>query len=187
MEPNLRPLPHQLSEASYRKYEPLLDQALKNIPNETSFEVPLGMSPYTFVARLRDARVSGIKFRWKTYVDLDKLCDTLNSAEKWVFSLGADDKSVWFKRKERSGRPTELKTAGYVRPEATVVTGSGLGPLVNLRDEEWHALAILVHYGRLCGPFVVKGNPPPQTVLALQDTMNISFVYDDARNETIVT
>lgn len=182
---NDRPLPSQLSEAAFRRYEPLFKQALANMPAETEFSVPEGMSPHTFVARLRDARVSGIKFRWKTDLDLDKLGETLYSRDRWVFAMSPNGKSVWFKRAAPKGRPTELKTEGLA--QHTPAQTFGALNLANLNAEEWYALAILVHYGRLATPLAVKGDAPPQPVLDLESTHNISFVRDDSRGETIVT
>lgn len=173
-------LESRLTEDMFRRYEPLLARAVTAFPAETSFTVPPDISPTTFVARFRDARFSFLKFGWpSTTVDRNKL---ISIQGKYTISLDPSSGLVWFRAKQRKGRPTEFIT------EATVSALSAASP-VRWQDhtaEELRALCLLLSNKKLNGPIIISGQVDPKLTESLPLEFDVSLVYQSDTNETVV-
>lgn len=175
-------LESRLTEEMFRRYEPLLAKAVAAFPSETSFTVPPGISPTTFVARFRDARFSYLKFDWPSQlIDRDKLLDIQG---KHTISLDPSSGLVWFRAKQRRGRPTEFVT------EATTHT-SALADSTPRRWSDWsveevRALCLLLHTKKLTGPFVLRGKVTPDFTDAMTTAFDVSLAYQQDTDETVI-
>ncbi len=181
-------LPPQLSEATFRFYEPFINSAVKRWPEETQWhhdvmknEEGKTVSPHTFIARFRDALVSLKRFGWTTYIDTNKLWSI---AGKHCCAYG-EDGSVWFKERGRRGRPLDMvdEARKHNHPAAAPVVQSWRTP----SDDEVRALALLIDGGRLVGPFLLHTQLNDETITALENEFNVAFVWDDLQKVTIVT
>ena len=163
----------------FRRYEPLLKTAVDAFPNETSFSVPDGISPTTFVARFRDARLSYLKFNWASNIDRDKL---LSITGKYTISLDNSSGKVWFRQKQSRGRPSELISESR--------THTSNVPAVQRWDshtpDELQAACLLITSRKLSGPIVIAGEVPSDLILTLSTSFDVSLVYDSTKNETIL-
>lgn len=176
-------LPPQLSEGTFRVYEPHIDRAVRAWPTETSWS-PSAMtdlagrrlSPHTFVARFRDAVVSLKRFGWDTYIDTAKL-RSMSGAH--VLAYDADG-TVWFRARGRRGRPLE-----QVAPAPS--GASPAPPWAHPSDDELRALCLLLSCGRLVGPFTLSTQVPAETIKALEAEFNVALVWDDAVGVTVVS
>lgn len=183
-------LPSHLSERSFRVYESAIAEAVRAFPNETRFAAsrftarggtPLSIN--TAVARFRDAVVSLKRFKWETEVDCAKLWSITG---EFVITLDPNGYEIWFRNKQRKGRPAEYKQD---RPRAVNTTPTGATTNPKWSDwsiEELRAVALLIHHARVEGPFILSGRAEEQVVLELESTLNVGITYSDERDETIV-
>jgi len=181
-------LPSHLSQRTFRVYETALKQAVDAFPGETAFprecfrmENGSLLSVNTIVARFRDATVSLKRFRWQTTVDCDKLWRI--SGE---FTIGADPSgtSVWFRNKQRKGRPAHF--VGEAR-ERGAICAPVLSPAwESYTIDEVTALCLLLPYQRITGPFVLRGMLDPILVSHIEGTQNVAITHDPDRNETVI-
>jgi hypothetical protein len=176
-------LPSHLSEATFRRYESFIATAVANAPTDTSFTIPDGVAPTTFVARLRDATFSLKKFNWSpTSVDLTKLW-TLTG--KMVWSYDSATKLIWYRERQPRGRPSELTSEANSHIKALTSAAS-------IRWESWteaelRALCMLLHTKKLIGPYILKGEVNQFLLTDLESSHDVSFVIDTQSNETILT
>lgn len=176
-------LPYQLTEESFRKYEPFIKQAVKNAPLETSFSVPDGLSVNTFVARVRDAIVSLKRFRWDTTIDVEKLW-TLSG--KYIWSIDPGGEKIWFREKQKRGRPLEYAAEAHTRQAAQA--GASISSVwTNLQVGEIDSLALLIHNQRITGPVYVEGQLPEELTSRLSSLFDVAFTFDTTKNQTIIT
>lgn len=186
-------LPSHLSERTFRVYEPALTRAVAAFPSETSFprenfrmENGSLLSINTIVARFRDATVSLKRFRWETTVDCDKLWRITG---EYMIAPDPSGTSVWFRNKQRRGRPSDLTAEARQRG-----AGTGAGPSTvmppttwqNWTEDEVRAVCLLINANRVTGPFVLRGEVSPELVNTFEQTMNVSLTFDQERNETII-
>jgi hypothetical protein len=68
-------LPFQLRESTFRKYERFIYEVVDRFPKK-GYKVRVhNLKPSTYVARLRDAVSSLLRYQWKTGIDVDKLME----------------------------------------------------------------------------------------------------------------
>lgn len=173
-------LPSRLTEASFRRYEDIIATAVDNYPQETSFSIPEGIAPNTFIARIRDAVLSVKKFAWTTKIDMKKLWELSNIT---VWSLDAANKCVWFREKQTRGRPNELTSLAKTH-NAAEISASHWSSWINA---EVSAACVLISGGKLAGPIVLEGEIDPTLTDALTQIHDVGFYYDSEKNETILT
>ena len=183
---NLAP---QLSEPTFRIYEPHIARAVKEWPNETQFTNEAmtdlngkRLSPHTFVARFRDALVSLKRFGWPTYVDTNKLWSMAGQH----CCAYAPDGTVWFKWRGRRGRPMDLvgEARDRMAPVDPQLVVEWHPPIT---EEDLHALATLIGSGKVVGPVILHVQVPAETVAALEATNNVVFHWDEGRKVMVVT
>lgn len=92
----------RLSESAFTRYRSYIETAVNAWPAETQFVVPSGLSPNTFVARLRDALNALKQFRYDP--TLAAKLDIVREADM-VVSLSPDGSTVWFRARGKLGRP----------------------------------------------------------------------------------
>lgn len=186
-------LPSHLSERNFRLYEPHINQAVKNWPNETAFlkELHKGehdkqLSPSTWSARFRDSIVSLKRFSWETYIDTKKLW-SLTGQYRVVMEL---DGTVWFRQRGKQGRPTELtqeaRDHGYIPPVGFEPAFRTHTPSIwpTITYDELQGLCVLLHSGKLTGPYLVTGNVDPS---GLPERYNVAITFDPVLNQTIIS
>ncbi len=175
-------IPSNLSERTFRTYEPFITQGVLAFPKETKFDPNvIGVSGNTFAARMRDSIVSLKRFKWETMVDCQRLWDITGQ-----FVIAQDKDGVWFRGKGQRGRPSNLTSEARERNpaiDADVVRT----PWKDTTYEEQRALCVLLHSGRLVGPFVLTGLVPERDITDWETEYNVAFVVDTERNLTIVT
>ena len=192
-------IPSNLSENTYRLYEPHLLRALKRWPDETEFPVSVQvsaegkqLSPNTFAARMRDSVVSVLRFNWEgrdengqptTFV-LEKLRSIAGTFAVAFDPAGSG--SVWFRARGIKGRPSALvqeqRSAGR------------LGQAVPDRSEwknvtvgEVRSVCILIHHGRMEGPIIIDGTIEPDFTATLESEYNVAITFDSHNNKTVIT
>jgi hypothetical protein len=171
-------LEHRLSEHTFRRYEPLLEVAVKEFPAETQFFVPADLAPTTFLCRFRDSRVSLIRYNWPSTVDREKLLAIMS---QHVISLSPDHKSLSFRQKGPQGRPPLLGTSPTVS-QSTVLHNWG-----NASKEEVYAGCLLIAHKRIEGPIVFTGKMEDGFIAATESALDVSLVYNPTTKETIIT
>lgn len=179
----------QLSEATFRTYEPYLHQAVKAWPDETKWSpdqmineaTQRSLSPHTFAARLRDSVVSFQRFAWKSYIDREKFTSIFGQ-----FAVAYDqDGSVWFRNRGRRGRPVEFAR------EAKAVDAGAQSPVRGVWDnwsnEEVHAAALLLSHQRIVGPVIFTGEVPAEVITTILSVFDVGLFFDKDRNQTILS
>lgn len=183
--------PPQLSEATFRTYEPFIHRAITAWPEETRFtrEEMINsssgrpLSPNTFAARMRDSVTSLRRFGWETYIDLAKFASIFGQ-----FSVAFDtDGSVWFRNRGRKGRP--LVFAGEAAKPSTVPEPV---EAAHLSWSEWEpddvrALCRLLHTRKFPGTVILTGALLPNFVTELELAYNVGIFVDTATNRTVIS
>lgn len=191
-------VPSHLSETLFRHFEPYIALALRNWPKETCYDLDLipvadRYSPATFVGRFRDAILSLQRFSWPTtMVDTEKLWE-LSAGKAFCVWWEAGTQRVWFKQRRRAGRPTHL--VGEARERIGADTSDAPPPrspvlLKDLTENELESFCCLLSGKRIDGPVLVEGNlavTMAESVATYSNNMDISFIYDEKRNVTIIT
>jgi len=190
MPPNPTYIAPHLREHIFRTYEPYLHAAVTAWPDPTWFEVPATIATATFVANLRNAVVSLIRYNWTTVVNLEKL-KSIESPRLFVINFDETEKKVWF-RSPKAPVAQAFKSSigsGDPRPATTSISAS-MQSLVPWRDhtqEEISALCLLIDRQRVIGPFVVAGEVGEALVESLQTQYNVALVYDETMKQTVIT
>ena len=169
----------RFNEKAYDRYKVYLRQAVDNWPNETSFEIPAGLSPNTFCARFRDAIVGLINYGYEP--DLQQR--VLAIRDQFVVSHDKDDK-IWFRAKGNVGRtprnPKVLVAEKTLRPifEETKVIQRVL------TVDEITSYVNLMRSNLVQGPIVFRGKLDDSIATSLEESLDIAFAYDEATNTT---
>lgn len=130
--------PFQLTERSFRRYEPVIASIVKAYPAPVSFN-PCPLSPNTYAARLRDAIRSLDLYNWKTDLDVIKLKEIRS---KIVVQINQHGNIVC--------GPKGLKDLNVAsEPLRTYLTSTAT--LQNVTDAELVALILLLHNRRIAG------------------------------------
>lgn len=182
-------LPHDLSEATFRVYEPMIAEGVRKFPDETQFRIPPGKAPSTFVARFRSSIVSLHKFDWPSVVDKEKLFGnklTGTSGIHGQFSISRDfnDGTVWFRVKHRQGRQPGRATSTAL-DEAGDSVSKFWGVVEDFNLIRY--LCILITAKKLVGPYQISGRLNQEFVNELELTNDVAIVYDEVKNVTIIT
>lgn len=180
-------LPHDLSEATFRVYEPMIAEGVRKFPEEVQFRIPPGKAPSTFVARFRSSIVSLHKFDWSSVVDKEKLFGnklTGNAGIHGQFSISRDfnDGTVWFRVKHRQGRPVSL-TKGSALGEAG---DSMLKFWLEHNKAETEALCLLLTTGKLKGPFQLKGQFSEEQIAEFEQRYNVAVINDTVGDVVVI-
>lgn len=179
----------QLSEATFRTFEPYIHQAVKAWPEETKWspdsmvneKTQKVLSPHTFAARMRDSIVSYQRFGWESYIDREKFTQIYGQ-----FAVAYDhDGSVWFRNRGRRGRPI-----GFAK-EAHAQDAGGMS-LPTSKWEGWDedqvkAAVILIHHQRLVGPIIFAGEVPQEFRISHENIYNVAFYFDSTLNQTVLS
>jgi hypothetical protein len=180
--------PPQLSEATFRIYEPYIAAAVRAWPNETQWRREDMMneksqrllSPTTFVARMRDAIVSYKRFAWDSYINRDKFSHVFG---QFAVAYDTSDGSVWFRNRGRKGRPLVFANDARALAAGSVLT-SGVWSAWDV--DQVRAAVLLIHHARLVGPVVLDGEVPADLRTSLESTFNVAIFWDAANNKTII-
>lgn len=176
-------LESRLSADMFRRFEPLLAKALQAFPDETSFTIPpdCGMSPTTFLARFRDARLSYLKFNWPSTLITPELREKLISIQgSHTISLDPVTGLVWFRQKHRKGRPKELIVDAMTHLSHSSAPTDRVWP--TWTTEELRAICLLLSTKKATGPIILKG---PSIDPALEADLLINFDVSLVRNEDV--
>lgn len=184
-------IPHQLSEAVFRFYEPYIREGVDRFPQEVAWDIslltpPNKKAPTTFVARFRDAITSLRKFSWPTDINVAKLLQISGHYCIW-WEPGTE--KVWFKNRAHSGKPAHnnLKSIIPVDPIAAALQESVV-PWRDATEGEIKALCVLLNSGKLTGPYEVHQIVDKDLIEVLRTLHdNISIQVDETRKVTIFT
>lgn len=185
-------LPHQLTEASFRLYEPFITLGVRNFPNETSWDVSdlrrtdesIKIGPNTFVARFRDAIISLRRFNWKpTTVDLEKL---IRIAGTYSIALQPGTSVVWFKNRGHRGKPSALVAEARKHLAAQAASPS---PVLwqDATLAEIEALCLLINNERLQGPFLVSNHLTDAEVAHFASRYNVALTWHEEQKRMVIT
>ena len=179
--------PPQLSEGTFRTFEPFIHEAIRNWPEETKWTLDVminpktqrQLSPVTFAARMRDSVVSYQRNAWESYIDRTKF-ETIYGQ----FAVSYDpDGSVWFRNRARRGRP--LTFTGDVG-KAVAISPHAQQIWTGWTDEQVNAAIVLLHHGRLTGPIIFPGRILGD--YSQWETLhNVAVFYDEKNNQTVIT
>lgn len=176
-------LPHQLTEDSFRRYEPFIKTSVARFPEETETPIPAGTAPTTFLARFRDAIVSLKRFQWPTDVDCQKLW-TISG--QYTLSVDPSGRSVWFRIKHRAGRPTDLINEARQAIPALNANLETTWSVPVPTDSELTALCVLIHFNRIRGPIVLQARFPEEIRDDLEATYNVAITDDEPGRRTVI-
>jgi hypothetical protein len=190
------------------RYAGFIQQALDNWPRETYFEIPAGISPVTFAARLRDAVASYRRYRWPG-LNID---DAKFNAIDGAFVVRDPDPTgkVYWAHKLPQGRTVAgaVGCEAVVRPTAKMpksqrIAGSyvhtesqsaqlGSSSLViadtsPYTTDDWLTIAKLVAFGVLRIPIEVIGELPQDLQALLMDTYpEVGVAFNSATQRTVI-
>lgn len=164
----------------FRRYEPLIAEAVRNWPDATKFVPGPEIGLTTFTARLRDAVTSLRRFGWNTeQIDTAKFTEIGASS---VVKADPTNECCWFCHRTAAGRgpsglgvPSQFIPIEKLRPS---------GILENLTPTEITALCILLSNKRIIGPVVFLGRIPTDDVNSLLDAYDVGISYDELSNTT---
>lgn len=168
--------PH-LRESVFRDYEGFLSVFIQSWPSEVGIEVPANRAVSTFVANLRNAILSARQYDWPSALDLRKLRSMHGT---FIIRL-EDDGKVWIRHRTKPAPSKIVSFPGAAAP------APGLVPWRDPTQEEIEALCLLIHYGRLTGPFILDGAVGAEQLESLSGQYNVGIVYDETKNQTIIT
>lgn len=166
----------RLTEEAYRRYESHIREALKNFPKETKFEVPLGMSPNTFVHRLRDALQAVILFGY----DVDVQMALKATRTEFTVSMDQAGTGVWIREKGRPGRPVKMQLG--VANERPGYIGATIHP--NPTEDVLRAFCILGASGHRHDPVQFKGQISATLQAEMMKYYDTAFAYDETADVT---
>lgn len=173
--------PH-LREPIFRAYEPLIRTAVNAFPSESSFTIPSGVAPTTFVANFRNAILSLKRYKWETYVDCRKLW-SISSA----YVINQDTEGVvWFRLRQPRGRPNLLTSEARTHA-ASALPSPSLVPWADATQEEISALCLLIHTKRLAGPYEIRGEVGTSQISDLINQYDVGIVYHSDSKTTVIT
>lgn len=180
-------VPSHLSEKLFREYEPFIMRAVNAFPTETSFTVPSGRSPHTFLARFRDAILSVKNFRWSTTIDMDKLW-RMSAERKFALRHGVLNGTpvVWFGNRIRQGAPNGLisEAREYVASNPARI---GAVPLRDITEEELRALVVLLNGRHITGSWSTPTTFPSDLISTLTLSYDVAIVRDENTGLTVIT
>ncbi len=162
-------LPHRLRESSFRSYEIVIAKIVKYFPAQvvlTEVCKTTGLSPLTFSARLRDAKLSLLKFKWPTtIIDMKKFNEF---HDQMVIAHTSDDNILAGSREAIKLSCSEPFT---IDPSpATVLSQSPAYDATQLcRNDIW-LLAELIHHRCIIRPMSVS--------LSESDAQELEDSYD---------
>ena len=166
----------RLNEGAYRRYESFLREAIKNWPKETKFDVPAGMSPNTFVHRLRDALQAVILFGY----DVDVQLELRDIRAELTVCMDPAGTGVWIREKGKPGRPVKMQLGQHQERIGHINATIHPAPTADVL----RAFCILGASGHRHDPVQFKG-PIDQSV---QDEMmkyyDTAFAYDPTADIT---
>jgi hypothetical protein len=168
--------PH-LRESVFRQYEGAIREMVTKWPQETCHSPFLGKSTATFLGYFRNAILSAQQFEWKTDVDLKKL-RTMKG--KYLIRIESDG-NVWVRARNES-KDAPAKAALLEKEEI-----SSRVPWGDCTQDEISALCLLLHYSRLTGPFIIRGDIGDSLKESLSALYNVGIVFDPAQNQTVIT
>lgn len=165
-------LPYRLRESTFRTYEPLISQAIRESPSPVMVN-PAPLRCTTFAARLRDSMSAFKRFQWPasfTLFDLTTANLNVRHNEATVY-LGT-------KGKHRT-IPNEFK---LTNPNRT----SGLPVDAELSQQQLEAFCLLLSNRLLAGPIILRNRLLPQSVI---DDLEIRYdiaIEISNTNDTII-
>ena len=187
MNPSPPPNPGQflesrLSEDMFRRYEPLLAKAIAAFPDETSFTVPPNISPTTFLARFRDARLSFLRFDWPSDLITPDLRQKLIDIQR-SHTISYDNATglVWFRQKHPRGRPPELVVDATTHPSASASPSPINRNWSSWTPEELRAICVLLNSAKAVGPIIIDGIVPQTLCDELSSLFDVSLVPQDGK------
>ena len=180
--------PH-LREPIFRAYEPLITRAISAFTStprvETSFSVPHGTAPSTFVANFRNAILSLKQYKWETTVDVAALW----SINKQYVITRETDGLVWFRARGRAGAPNLLtsEARSHTAHTSHLAFSLGLVPWLDATQDEISALCLLIHTKRITGPVVIIGQIGWELTQSLLAQYDVAIVWDGTEGKTVIT
>lgn len=167
----------RLSQVAVDRYKPYLEQMASAWPREISFEVPNGISPNTFVHRLRDARAALIHFKY--YPDLALAHENIGRTACVAFDKS--DGKVWFRERSIGGN-----RHGDKYTPRSEVRNPALSPAIQdlCTAEQLEAFCKLLTAHCLTGPILFKGRFDADLISRLEAAYDIALVFDERTSLT---
>jgi hypothetical protein len=188
-------LESRIREPMFRRFEPLLAEAVRNFPADTEFTRPKDIAISTFAARFRDSIISLSRFKWHihgklgpnpdgsgTLIDLKKLQTMEGPPKVYMIQPSVNGESLWFRQKTTAGRMPALNFNHRTAADNVLPT-----PWQDTTVEELTALCTLLHSRRLQGPFLLHCQLSDSTIMSLQSRYDIALVWDEKQGCMVVT
>lgn len=153
--PSAGTLDYRLGEPQFRRYEPLINQALAAWPAVSSFPCPKEYALSTFLARFRDVLLSYRENRWPSALFSWEQFSPID--EQSVLRSDPERNCVIWDHKKRQGRQRAFAVGTSVSGSPASTT-SQLGPF-ELSPEEQHAFCLLLNNNRLTNVTVAVSHP----------------------------
>lgn len=167
----------RLTRDAFERYEHILRQMVANLPNETSFDRPPGMSINTFCARLRDARQALLLYGYDP--KLQALHAPLEHTH--VIAMDPSGERVWFRERGQVGRREKADSTVQSVKRALAFTHE----VTDMPSaSELDAMCLLLKSGRVNGPFIFRGRMEPSIHEHLEIAFDVGISYDDKTDLT---
>lgn len=167
----------RLNQNAYLKYEAYIEAFVRAWPQESAFTIPRGMSPNTFVTRLRDAVQALTVYGYNA--NLQQRMGVIR--EEFTVSLDPDGTRVCIRHKRPLGRPVG-RGGEHERP--SIHDASKLEP-IPVGDALEAAVAKLCADPSL-SPLQFVGRAPAQLVEVLEGRHDVAFAYDERSDVTTI-
>lgn len=178
-----------LREPVFRSYEHLIARAVSSFPAETSFPIPPGVAPTTFVANFRNAILSLKLYAWESSVitpDLREKLWSLGRDKAYAIALDTTGR-CWFRIRGKSGAPNLLMDAAKARTHSDAsALAESVVPWRDATEEQLEAACRLLHFKRISGPIPVEGEVAQGLCDRLMSTYDVSLVFNPATKLTII-
>lgn len=173
----------RLTESFYKSYEPILETAINNWPKETTFKVPDSVSPNTFIARVRDARLALRTYKYNP--TLAARYDAVGYDLAFCYDPPTD--SVICRKTRAHSRSRSIPDAN----SAKIVDHGQFGNAITQAsvtdipsETELRAIVLMISTQRMSGGQQFRGKVAETLRLELETNNDVVFVWDEATGIT---
>ncbi len=163
----------RLTRSAFERYAEHLKQAVDAWPQETKFNVPTGLSPNTFCARLRDARKALILYGY----DPDLQHRMIALGNEPVIAMDPDGQHIWFRARGQQAAPIKV-VSEHVSRLGYVPAMQGANITSMPTEDELRAMCKLISAGRMSGPLIFKGEINEFLKTDLESNYDVAFVWE---------
>lgn len=174
------PIPHRFREASYRRYEIIINQAVEAFPNCVTFKPSdFQLASVTFACRCRDAMKSLKENQWNTFIDLAKFnthFDTIVLSER-------TDGTIIIGSKESIAKTAANALIPAFHIEAPTTLSSDI---ILLKSKDCKDLIMLLSHRRMLSPHILLAGLTPTEVTDYQNMYDIAIEEQDNQTHILI-